>query len=103
MGFAALNPSYMPSRDPLVTLDLGAMHDPSRLRIERVAAVQDSEIVPHQHIAYLPLMAHGEPLLRRMRPQHVEQRLAVGDTHPSHVAVRPAAKKQNLSARLPSG
>jgi hypothetical protein len=36
------------------------MHDPSRLGIERVATVQHGEIVPHQHIAHAPPMAHGK-------------------------------------------
>jgi len=50
----------MPSHDLLVTFDLGAMHDPSRLGIERVATVQHGEIVPHQHIADAPPIAHGQ-------------------------------------------
>src|SRR5262245_13475155 len=41
------------SRDPLIALDLGAMHDASRFGIERIAAMQDGKIVPHQQVTDL--------------------------------------------------
>src|SRR5215475_14268095 len=51
------------SSDPFVALDLGAVHDPARVRIERVAPMQHREIVPHQEVADPPLVTHGEPRL----------------------------------------
>ena len=54
--------------------------------IERIAPVQDGQIVPHQHVADLPLVAHGEARLRRMRPERVEQRLALRHGEADHIA-----------------
>src|SRR5712691_13249650 len=76
-------PGHARLSDPLVTLDLAAMHDAPRLGIERIAPMQDREIVPHEQVADLPLVAHGELRLRRVRPQRVEQRLALGHVRPS--------------------
>jgi len=66
-----------PSGDPLVSLDLGAMHDAPRVGAEGVAPVQHREVVPHQEIADLPFMAHGELGLRGMGSERIEQSFAV--------------------------
>src|SRR5262245_6474700 len=75
------------------------MHDAPRLGIERVPPVQYGEIVPYQEIADLPFMAHGEARLGGMRPERVEQRLALGDFQAQHISVRPAAEEQCLAPR----
>jgi hypothetical protein len=43
--------------DPLITLDLAAVHDAPGLGIERIASVQHGKIVPHQEISDLPPVA----------------------------------------------
>src|SRR5262249_31954977 len=70
------------SSDPLVPLDLAAMHDPPRAGVERIAPVQHREVVPHQQVAHPPSMAHGKARLRRVRPQCIEQGVAVGNAQP---------------------
>src|SRR5262249_58693292 len=64
------------SMNALIPLDLAAMHDAARRRVERIAPVQHREIVPHQKVAHLPAVAQGELRLGGVRPQPVEQRLA---------------------------
>ena len=78
--------------------DLCAMHDAPRIRIEGIAPVQHREIVPHEQIANLPFMIHGESLLRGMRPQCIKHLLAVGYIHADDVAVRPTAKEHRLAS-----
>ena len=41
-----------------------------------VSAMQQTAIVPHQHIAGVPFVTVDEPFLDRVRGQHVEQRAA---------------------------
>src|SRR6476646_8346478 len=91
---------YNSSGDPLVALDLAAMHDAPRLRVERIAPVQYGKIVPHQHVAHLPFVAHGEARLRRVRPECVEQRFALRHFETDYVGIRAAAEKQRLTSSL---
>ena len=56
-----------------VGLFLGtAVHDTSQTRIEGIASVEHGEIVPHEQVAHLPLMTHGETLLGGVRPQRIK-------------------------------
>src|SRR5262245_18814754 len=77
------------SGDTFFAFDLGAMHDAPRIRIEGIAPVQHREIVPHEQIANLPFMIHGEPLLCGMCPQCIKHLFAVGYIHADDVAVWP--------------
>src|SRR6266496_1589279 len=56
------------------------------LGVEWVAPMQHGEIVPHQEIADLPFIAHGKARLRRMCPERVEQRFALGHAEAEHIA-----------------
>src|SRR5207342_507469 len=62
---------------PLLALDLGAVHDPPALRIERVAPVHGAAIVPQHETADTPDMLPGEFRPIDEAPQFVEQRLGV--------------------------
>src|SRR3977135_1781693 len=81
------------SGDALFSFNLGAMHDAPRMGIEGSAPVQHREIVPHEQIANLPFVMHGESLLRGMRPQCIKHLLAVDYIHADDVAVWPTAKE----------
>src|SRR5207249_4732781 len=81
-------------------LDLGAIHEAPRVRVERVAPVQRAAVVPDQHGAHLPLLAKSELRLRRVRPQFVEQRFALGEREAQDVAVAPPPQEQALAAGL---
>ena len=72
-------------------------------RFEGIAAVHDGEVVPHQHVANLPLVAHREAWLGRVRPESVEQGLALRHLQTDHVGIRPPAEKQRLAAALRLG
>jgi len=91
-----LSAAMQRSADPLIAFDLTAMHDASRLGVERVAPMQHGEIVPHQKVADLPFMAHGEARLRRVCPERVEQGFAIRYVEPHHIGIRAAAEEQRL-------
>src|SRR5262245_35816245 len=84
------------SVDPFGALDLTAMHDTSRFRIERVPPMQHRKIIPHEQIAHLPCMAHCEARLGRVRPERIEQGLAFRHVETEYVGIRSAAEKQRL-------
>ena len=88
----------VPSGERTIALDLGAMHQPSRIRVEFIAAVQDTAIVPHDEIADAPLLIPGEFGLARVFPQCIEQGFAVSEVKALDVGVAAAAEKQRLAA-----
>src|ERR1700730_5340731 len=53
-GWGLIGSGVLPGR-----LDLGAMHQAARARIERIAPVQGAAVVANQNVAYLPLLAEG--------------------------------------------
>jgi hypothetical protein len=57
-------------------------HAPRR-GIERIAAMHDTAVVPHHHVAGAPLVVPGELRLRGVRPQLVEQRLRFPEGRPT--------------------
>ena len=65
------------SGGPLLALDLGAVHDPARIRVERVASVHGAAIVPQDEIADAPDVLPGEFRPIDEAPQLVEQRLGL--------------------------
>src|SRR5882762_11914698 len=77
-----------------IGLDLGAVHEAPRVRIERIAPVQRAAVVPDQHVAHLPLLAEGELGLSRVGPQLIEQRFALVQLHADDAAVAPAPEKE---------
>src|ERR1051326_7824360 len=76
------------------TLDLRAVHHPARARIERVAAVHRAAVVPHHEIARAPVVPPRQRVARRVRPDLVEQRVALFERHPLDVRVAPAPEIQ---------
>src|SRR6185436_531219 len=91
-----------PHRQPELAagLDLRAVHQAPRRRVERVAAVQGAAVVPDHHVADAPLMAEDELRLRGVGPELVEQRLALGELESLDVAVAPPAEEQHLAPGL---
>jgi solute carrier family 13 (sodium-dependent dicarboxylate transporter), member 2/3/5 len=57
----------------VLSLDLGAMHDAPRSRIERVAAVHDAAVVPQDEIAGAPAVTPGVRVSSRRLPDAIEQ------------------------------
>src|SRR6185312_6580213 len=66
--------------------------------VKRVPPVQRAAVVPHEHVTRAPLLTKGELGPRCMRPQLVEQRLALRELQTRHVAVAPPAEEQALAA-----
>ena len=56
-----------------LSLDLGAVHDAPRARIERVAAVHDAAVIPQDEIAGAPLVTPRQRVSRCGLPDAVEQ------------------------------
>src|SRR5215472_13929493 len=82
------------SMDPLMPLDLAAVHDAAGLRIERIAPVQHGKIVPHQEVSDFPLVTQRKLRLRCMRPQGIKQRVALGHLETEHMGVRTTTEKE---------
>src|SRR6476646_836856 len=95
--------AIQPSGDSLVALDLAAVHDASRLRVERIAPVQYCKVVPHQHVAHLPFVTHCETRLCRVRPECVDQRFAFRHFKADYIGIRATAEKQRLTPSLRLG
>src|SRR5436190_8761961 len=85
------------SRHHRLADDLGAVHQPAQALVEGVAAVHDAAIIPHHQIADPPLLVPGKMLLRGMRPDRVEQLLAVLDAQAMDVGAGTAAEEQRLA------
>src|SRR5258705_3084216 len=83
-----------------VRLDLGAMHQATRGRIERVSPVQRAAVVPDQHVSHPPLLAEHVLGSGGVRPEFVEQCFALVQVHSDDGAVAPAAEEQTLAAGL---
>jgi len=49
------------------------MQEAPRARVEGIAPVQGAAVVPDQDIADAPFLAEGEPRLRGVRPERIEQ------------------------------
>src|ERR1700730_14277637 len=80
-----------------VAFDLGAVHQPAALRVELVAAVEDTAIVPEYEVADLPLLVPGKFRAGWMGPECVEQLFAVFEPETLDVGVAPAPEKERLA------
>src|SRR5215475_8125179 len=49
-----MHPSAARLRRSLLALDLGAVHNAARIRVERIASVHGAAIIPHDEIADAP-------------------------------------------------
>ena len=78
------------------------MHDAPRFWVERVPPMQHGEIIPHEKIADLPFVAHDKTRLRGMRPERIEQGLALDYLKAEHISIRPSAEKKRLAPDLGS-
>src|SRR5258706_16286830 len=54
-------------------LDLGAVQNAPRARIERGAAMHRAAVVPKHHVADLPFLAPRQFAVRRVRPEFIQQ------------------------------
>ena len=87
-----IRPQPPPARAPRRVARLRAMHDPAPAGIERVAVVHHTAVVPHHHVADLPLVMPREKILRGVLPQHIEQRFRLGHFHPEYVSIAPPSE-----------
>src|SRR4051812_20359827 len=76
------------------------MHYAARIGIEGIAPVQRAAVVPDHEVTDLPLLAECESRLRGMRPELIEQRLALLELEPDDVAIAPPAEEQALAPRF---
>src|SRR6185437_4269046 len=77
--------------------DLRAVHETAQAFVEGVEAVHDAAVVPHDGIADSPRLVPGEALLSGVRPDRVEQLLALLDAEAVDVGARPAAEEQGFT------
>src|SRR4029450_4734148 len=83
-----------------LSLDLGAVHDAPRSRIERVAAVPDPAVAPPPQIAGAPLVTPGQRVSGRRLPDAVEHRAGLVERQSLEPRVAASAEIQMPSARL---
>jgi hypothetical protein len=81
-----------------LSLDLGAVHDAPRSRIERIAPVHDAAVVPQHEIAGAPLVPPGQRLSRRRLPDAVEHRVGLVEGQSFEPRVPAASEIQMPSA-----
>src|SRR5690242_21854336 len=74
------------------TLDLRAMHDAPRRRIEGIPAVHRGTVVPEHHVARAPAMRPDVARPRRTGPELVEERFRLGELETKDVGVAAAAE-----------
>src|SRR5438874_12017350 len=79
------------------------MHQPAAGGIECVAPMHRTAVVPPYQIAYPPFLAPGEFFLDRMRPEEIEQRVALLDRDANVIGVDPATDEEGLLASLGVG
>src|SRR4030095_10819785 len=79
-----------------LSLDLGAVHDAARSRIERVAAVHDAAGVPPDEIAGTPAMPPGLRVSSRRLPDAIEQRVGVVERQSLQPGIAPSSEIQML-------
>jgi sodium-dependent dicarboxylate transporter 2/3/5 len=84
----------------VLSLDLGAVHDAPRSRIERVAPVHDAAVVPQDEIAGAPAMAPGVRIGGRCLPDAIEQRVGLIERQSLQPRVATASEVQMLPLRL---
>ena len=82
----------------VLSLDLGAVHDAPRSRIERVAPVHDAAVVPEDEIAGAPVMTPRQRVGSRNLPDAIEQRVGFIERQPFEPRVAPASEIQMASA-----
>jgi sodium-dependent dicarboxylate transporter 2/3/5 len=77
-----------------LALDLGAMHDAPRARIERVAPVHDAAVVPEHQVAHAPLVAPRQRIGGGRLPDAVEQQVGLVERQPFEPRVAAPAEIQ---------
>src|SRR5438067_11810259 len=77
-------------RARFLILDLRAVHQAARARIERVAPVHRAAVVPQHEITGAPVVPPGQRVARRMRPHVVQQRVALLEPQAFDLRVAPA-------------
>jgi sodium-dependent dicarboxylate transporter 2/3/5 len=83
-----------------LSLDLGAVHDAPRARIERVAPVHHAAVVPQDEIAGAPLVAPGQRAGRRRFPDAVEHGVGLVERQSLEPRVAASSEIQMRSTRL---
>jgi len=83
----------------MLSLDLRAVHDAPRSRIERVAAVHDAAVVPQDEVAGTPAVTPGLRIGGRHLPDAIEQRVGCLERQP----LEPRIATSSEIEMLPSG
>ena len=79
------------------------MHAAAAVAGEAVAAMHGAAVVPDDQIADLPPLGPGELVARGMRPELVQQRLALLQRQRRDVGAEAAAEEQRLAPGLGMG
>src|SRR5207237_1312475 len=81
-----------------LSLDLGAVHDTPRARIERVAPVHHAPVVPQHQVASGPLVAPGQRVRGGRLPDAIEQRVGFIERQPFEPRVAASSEVEMTAA-----
>src|SRR5262245_55651458 len=84
----------------MLSLDLRAVHDAPRSRIDRVAAVHDAAVVPQDEIAGAPAMTPGLRIGSSRLPDAIEQRVGIVERQTLQPRIAPSPEIQMLTSCL---
>src|SRR5712671_7413304 len=84
-------------------LELRSVHQPASCGVQGVAAMHGAAIVPPYQIADAPILTPREFLLRRMRPEKVQEAFALRDRKADDIGIDPASKEQRLATGFRMG
>src|SRR3954466_12570037 len=91
------------SRRTCGALDLGPMHDPAAVVVERIAAMHGAAIVPDDEIADLPDVLPGKIRAVDIAPELVEQGLRFTEIEADQIGVATAAEIEHLAPCIRMG
>jgi hypothetical protein len=91
------SPSSVAEAVPQINFDLRPVHQPPGIWVEFVAAVHDAAVVPQYEVADPPLLVPGQLGAGGVRPQRIEQLLALFECETLNIGVTPTPEKNRFA------
>src|SRR5262245_55046061 len=92
-----MHPSAPLLRWSLLALDLGAVHDAARIRVERIAPVHGAAIIPHDEIADAPDVLPCKFRSINETPKFIEKRLRITKLESDQIGIAATAEIEHAS------
>jgi hypothetical protein len=92
-----MHPSAARLRRSLLALDLGAVHNAARIRVERIASVHGAAIIPHDEIADAPNVLPCKFRSINETPKFIEKRLRITKLESDQIGIAATAEIEHAS------